>query len=120
MVPNWDFNAGQQGYAADGKSYAKVYDKADRLKDASATAIVCSALFELADLSGNKEYRKTAIAMLKSLSSDKYRAKLGENGNFIIMHCTGSLPHKAEIDVPLVYADYYYLEALARYKRFLE
>lgn len=120
LVPNWDFNAGQQGYAADGKSYAKVYDKADRLKDASATAIVCSALFELADLSGNKEYRKTAIAMLKSLSSDKYRAKLGENGNFIIMHCTGSLPHKAEIDVPLVYADYYYLEALARYKRILE
>ncbi len=60
-----------------------------------------------------------AVRMLKSLSSPDYRAPLGGNADFIIMHCTGSLPHKSEIDVPLIYADYYYLEALTRYKHLI-
>lgn len=119
MVPVWDFNAGQKGYVPDGDSYASKCAGVALYKDASASAVVASALFELAELSGSKAYRKAAVKMLKSLSSDTYRASAGENGNFIIKHCTGSLPHKAEIDVPLVYADYYYLEALVRYKRLL-
>lgn len=119
MIPVWDFNAGQKGYEPDGDSYAGKCAEVASYKDASASAVVASALFELAELSGRKSYCKAAVKMLKSLSSDTYRASVGENGNFIIRHCTGSLPHKAEMDVPLVYADYYYLEALVRYKRFL-
>lgn len=120
LVPLWDFNAGQEGYIPDGDSYAKEYSKVSELKDASATAIVCSALFELSQLANNQNYHDIAVQMLKSLSSSRYRAELGKNGNFIIMHCTGSLPHKSEIDEPLVYADYYYLEALSRYKKSLQ
>jgi hypothetical protein len=55
--------------------------------------------------------------MINSLSSDAYKAKLGENGGFLLKHSTGALPLDIEVDVPLVYADYYYLEALARYKK---
>lgn len=51
---------------------------------------------------------------MKSLASDEYTAKPGENGRFILMHSVGSIPHDSEIDVPLNYADYYYLEALLR------
>ena len=54
--------------------------------------------------------------ILKSLSSNQYLAEAGSNNNFLLKHSTGSLPHNQEIDVPLVYADYYYLEALLRYK----
>ena len=51
---------------------------------------------------------------MESLASPAYRAEVGTNGNFILMHSVGSIPHGAEIDVPLNYADYFYLEALAR------
>jgi len=53
--------------------------------------------------------------MLESLSSTDYKAKLGENNPFILMHSVGSKPAKSEVNTPLVYADYYYLEALLRY-----
>jgi hypothetical protein len=56
---------------------------------------------------------------MNSLASEAYRAKLGENNNFLLMHSVGSIPHNSEIDVPLNYADYYFLEALVR-KRDLE
>ena len=55
------------------------------------------------------------MKILKSLSSPAYLAKAGENEGFVLMHSTGSLPHGSEIDVPLNYADYYYLEAMKRY-----
>jgi len=118
LVPLWDFNAGQKGFKPDGDSYAAIYH--EKVKDASAASVVCSALFELGNFSENKIYTEIAIKMLKSLSSPTYRASLGQNANFIIMHCTGSLPHHTEIDAPLVYADYYYLEALNRYKKLLQ
>lgn len=121
LIPLWDFNAGMDGYIPDGVSYAKQYTNAKmQPRDASATAIVCSALFELGEFSQDKKYTDVAINMLRSLSSNSYRAQLGGNANFMIMHCTGSLPHKAEIDKPLVYADYYFVEALVKYKRLLE
>lgn len=116
LVPLWDFNAGQKGYEAEGKSYAVKFPGKE-LKDASAAAIVCSALFELGDLSKNKKYTNLAIKMLHSLASPEYRADLGTNADFIIKHSVGSIPHINEIDKPLVYADYYFLEALARYKK---
>ena len=119
MVPYWDFNLGMEGYIPGKDSYAAKTDGTIVSRDASAAAVVCSALFELADLAKRTSYRRVAIKMLESLSSPSYRAGFGENGNFIIMHATGSVPHNREIDVALVYADYYYLEALARYKRFL-
>lgn len=118
LIPYWDFNAGEPGYTPQGKSYACVYEGNPR--DASAAAIVCSALFELGEFTGKKKYTNKAVAMLRSLASEKYRAPLGENANFLIMHCTGSLPHKSEIDAPLTYADYYFLEALVRYKKTLK
>lgn len=117
LVPLWDFNVGQEGYIPQGKSYAVEYPA--KVKDASATAITCSALFELGEITGDESYTDLAVRMLKSLASPAYRAPLGENANFLIMHCTGSLPHRSEIDSPLVYADYYFLEALVRYKRLL-
>lgn len=115
LVPLWDFNVGQEGFTPDGDSYAVHCN--DKVRDASAAAIVCSTLFELGELSGEKQYTQTAIRMLKSLASPAYRARVGENAGFMIKHCTGSFPHQVEIDSPLVYADYYFLEALVRYKR---
>ena len=58
----------------------------------------------------------TRISPVTSLSSPAYRAPLGENGDFLLMHSVGSLPHNSEVDVPLNYADYYFLEALKRKK----
>lgn len=99
MVPYWDYNAP---------------DIPDAPRDASAAAITASALYELSGYTGNNDYIVKADYILKSLSNADYQAKLGENGNFILMHSVGSLPHGNEIDVPLNYADYYYLEALLR------
>lgn len=114
LVPIWDFNVDEAGYNAEGKSYAVEFK--EKLKDASAAAIVCSGLFELGQFTNQPSYTETAIKMLHSLSSPNYRAELGKNGDFILMHSVGSIPHHNEIDVPLCYADYYYLEALIRYK----
>jgi len=118
LVPLWDFNVGQEGYVPGKRSFAVEFQ--EKLRDASAAAIVCSALFELGELANDATYTETAIKMLKSLSSPKYRAALGTNGNFILMHCVGSIPHKSEIDKPLTYADYYFLESLLRYKKLNE
>ncbi|MBO9660701.1 MAG: glycosyl hydrolase family 88 [Chitinophagaceae bacterium] len=58
--------------------------------------------------------------MLHSLAGPSYRAVEGENGNFLLKHSVGSIPHQVEIDVPLVYADYYFIEALHRYDQLLK
>jgi unsaturated chondroitin disaccharide hydrolase len=102
-VPYWDFNAPVTSATP---------------RDASAAAIVSAALLELADYStaNQKRYRDAAGIMLKSLSSPAYLAELGTNQHFILKHSTGHLPHKSEIDVPINYADYYFVEALLRYK----
>ncbi|PAC30081.1 glycoside hydrolase family 88 protein [Flectobacillus sp. BAB-3569] len=96
------------------------YSKPGEERDASAGAIASSALFELAQYSKGKqkaEYLSNAIKMLETLSSPAFKAKIGENNHFILMHSTGHKPGNSEVDVPLVYADYYYLEALLRYKQ---
>ncbi len=81
---------------------------------------MASALLELSryvDKSAARKYWDAGSDALASLSSDAYRAKEGANNHFILMHSTGSMPGNSEIDVPLSYADYYYLEALLRYKQ---
>ena len=117
MIPYWDFNTGEAGYEPD-----FVFDR-EKFKiiprDASTAAITASALLELCNYSDdvrNKKYYDVAEKMITSLSSDKYRSRPGENHNFILKHSVGNLPGDNEIDVPLIYADYYFLEALLRYK----
>jgi rhamnogalacturonyl hydrolase YesR len=106
-IPYWDFNA-------------PTLPDPHTIRDASSAAIIASALLELGQYTNKKErtaYITAAEQMLTALASPNYRAKLGENGGFLLMHSTGSLPGKSEVDVPLTYADYYFLEALLRYKK---
>lgn len=85
-------------------------------RDASAAAVTSSALFELCGyLPDGQKYFDYAESILRSLSSPEYLAEPGTNCGFILKHSTGSLAHGSEIDVPLNYADYYYLESLKRY-----
>jgi len=67
-------------------------------------------------LTGRPEYKEVIVQAARSLASPAYRAKLGTNGHFLLLHSVGSILHNAEIDVPLIYADYYFLEALKRKK----
>ncbi|MBE8713573.1 glycoside hydrolase family 88 protein [Sphingobacterium hungaricum] len=116
LVPYWDFD--QNKLASDNKYYSK-----KDLRDASAAAIAASALLELAQYSKGKEgksYLAKAEKMIQTLSSNEYKAASKENGGYILQHSVGSIPHNTEIDVPLTYADYYYVEALVRYKRLLD
>jgi len=104
-IPYWDYNA---------------KDIPDTYRDVSAGSIMASALLELAqyevDAKKKEEYIAVGKKILQSLSSDSYRSKPGESGGFILKHSVGSLPGNSEVDVPLTYADYYFLEALLRYK----
>ncbi|MDD4399406.1 MAG: glycoside hydrolase family 88 protein [Dysgonamonadaceae bacterium] len=98
-VPFWDFDAPE---------IPNTY------RDVSAGAILASALYELSTYSNKMDYEAWADKIMTSLASSNYRAKLGQNGDFLLMHSVGSLPHNSEVDVPLNYADYYFLEALMR------
>ncbi len=99
LVPYWDYDAPAIP---------------DEPRDVSAAAVIMSALYELDTYLPDEGYRETADKIMTSLSSEEYLAAPGENGNFILKHSVGSIPHGAEVDVPLVYADYYFLEALSR------
>jgi unsaturated chondroitin disaccharide hydrolase len=115
MVPYWDYNAPDSGLVAEWKYDPSKYPEI--LRDASAAAIMSSALFELATYSDENGpgYRAAASEILKSLESPEY-FESAKNKYFILDHCVGSLPHGAEIDKPLIYADYYFLEAELRQK----
>lgn len=100
-IPYWDYDAPA------GESTPR---------DASAAAVTACGLLELSTMvPDGQKYFDYAEKILKSLSSDAYLAAPGENQGFVLMHSTGSLAHGSEIDVPLNYADYYYLEGLQRY-----
>ena len=107
-IPYWDFNApGIPG----------------AYRDVSAAAIISSALLELSEyvsVSDKKKYRNDAITILKNLSRPPYKTIGNEAGGFLLQHSVGHLPNKSEIDVPLSYADYYYVEAILRYLEKLE
>lgn len=90
--------------------------KRETPRDASAAAVIASAFLELSTFAENGDrYFDYAEEILKSLSSKKYLSEKGQNKGFVLMHSVGSLPHGSEIDTPINYADYYYLEALKRY-----
>jgi len=103
-VPYWDFDAP---------------DIPDAPKDASAAAVVASGLLELSQLEDNtqkaEEYKQAATNMLIELSSNKYQS--GDKKPSFLLHSTGHWPNKSEIDASINYADYYYIEALIRYKK---
>ena len=85
-------------------------------RDASAAAIIASALYELCTyVSSEKgeQYRKVADKMVNNMHHH-YQAPAGTHYGFLLLHCTGHFPAQSEVDVPLIYGDYYYLEALAR------
>lgn len=71
-------------------------------------------IISILDIPNANLYKEYADKMMESLSSSAYRAALGTNGNFLLMHSVGNLPRNSEVDVPLNYADYYYLEAIKR------
>lgn len=116
-IPYWDFNVNQPGFTPPWNYDPSKYPQQPR--DASAAAIAASAFIELSGYLGNREgkkYFKAAEQILSSLLSPAYRAEAGENGGFILKHATGGFPGGIEVDVPLSYADYYFVEALLRYK----
>lgn len=99
LVPYWDYNA--PGIPSEER-------------DASAAAVLASGLYELSTYSGKgKLYKAKADKIISSLTNH-YRSNPGDSKGFILEHSTGSKPGKSEVDVPLSYADYYYLEALLR------
>lgn len=119
-IPYWDFNVGQAGFKPDWDFDPNRFKEIPR--DASAAAITSSALLELSTFVKGKQkakYFDAAVAMLKSLSSDTYLNTDNNNPYFLLKHSTGNLPSNREIDVPLIYADYYFLEALTRYDKMI-
>ncbi|GAA4300833.1 glycoside hydrolase family 88 protein [Compostibacter hankyongensis] len=105
-IPYWDYDAPDIPHA---------------YRDVSAGAIMASALLELSTFEKKKKtaatYRQAAEKILTSLSSDRYRCTPGTYGGFLLKHSVGGLPGNVEVDVPLSYADYYFIEALMRYKK---
>ena len=102
-IPYWDFD---------------VPDITKEPRDASAAAIMASAFYELQDYSTNKnQYNDFADKILKSLI-EGYRSPIGTHKGFLLLHSTGHKPANGEIDTPIIYADYYFMEAMLRkYKR---
>ena len=103
-IPYWDFDSP---------------DIPDDVRDASAAAIMACGLIELSgyvekDLS--ERYLAVAQKMIRSLASDEYLAAEGEVYGFLLKHSTGFKLRNSEVDAPLTYADYYFLEALMRWK----
>lgn len=124
-IPYWDFNApgtpkamdkAAEGATMNRHAYADVV-----FRDASAGAIMASAFVELSTLTKNpaasEKYLDTARRQLTTFATEEYLAGEGENAFFILKHCVGNIPENSEVDVPLSYADYYFLEALVRYCR---
>jgi len=102
-IPYWDFD---------------VPDIPKASRDASAAAVVASGLLELSTYLNNKKgesYEIAAIEMLKSLSSPAYQSE-NKNSSFLL-HSTGHWPNRSEVDASIIYADYYYIEALLRWKK---
>jgi unsaturated chondroitin disaccharide hydrolase len=106
-IPYWDFNDPEIPNAP---------------KDASAAAVTASALLELstfvADSVKATAYRQKGEQMLQSLSTEKYQSR--NSNNAFLLHSTGHKPNGGEIDASIIYADYYYIEALLRLKKLRE
>ncbi len=106
-VPYWDFNAP---------------DIPDAKRDASAAAVMASGFLELSlydEGADAARWKELAIKQLRTLASPEYLAEEGTNGGFLLKHSVGNMNKNSEVDVPLSYADYYFLEALLRLKKLL-
>ncbi|WP_293712450.1 glycoside hydrolase family 88 protein [uncultured Parabacteroides sp.] len=106
-VPYWDFD---------------MPEIPNTTRDASAAAIMASSLIDLSQMNSNEfggKCLKMAEQQIRSLTSAAYLAEKGTNCNFALMHSTGHFRGNIEVDVPLTYADYYYVEALMRMKKLL-
>ncbi len=104
-IPYWDFDAPGIPNAP---------------RDASAAAILASGLLEFCtylNATEAKKYKEVARTIIKNLSYETYKSAPGESGGFLLKHSVGSIPHKSEVDVSLTYADYYFVEAMVRWKR---
>lgn len=102
-IPYWDYNS---------------IDIPATYRDASAGAILASALLELstyADVKKSAAYLQRAEQIIRALSTPTYTAKPRQNAGFLLKHSVGNIPGNSEIDTPLTYADYYYIEAMMRY-----
>ena len=104
LIPYWDFDA------------PKITKQP---RDASAAALVASGLIELSTYTKDavlaKTYLDKAEAMLVELSSKRYKS--ANKNTAFLLHSTGHYPNKSEIDHSIIYADYYYIEALLRLKK---
>lgn len=106
----------------DGVAYWDFNDPAvpDAYRDASAAAVMASAYIELSTLVGDRKHKKAYLSIaetiIRTLASDEYLCAPGECYGFLLKHSVGHMPAQSEVDVPLTYADYYFLEALLRYK----
>ncbi|HEX7756473.1 MAG TPA: glycoside hydrolase family 88 protein [Niabella sp.] len=105
LVPYWDFNA--PGIP-------------NEPRDVSAAAVMASGLLELSTYSKKGAYYRGLAEKILTNITNQYRAPVGKDFGFILLHSTGSKPSDSEVDVPLSYADYYYLEALLRLVRLKE
>ena len=103
-VPFWDYDAP---------------DIPNDVRDASSASLMASALIELSqyvDAEKSARYLDTAEKIIRSLASDEYLVAEGEDYGFLLKHSTGNKNSDSEVDVPLTYADYYFLEALLRWR----
>ena len=103
-VPFWDYDAP---------------DIPNDVRDASSASLMASALIELSqyvDAEKSARYLDVAEKIIRSLASDEYLVAEGEDYGFLLKHSTGNKNNDSEVDVPLTYADYYFLEALIRWK----
>lgn len=97
LIPYWDFDVSGD----------------NQPRDVSAAAIAASALLELQNYVPQQaaNYIDWAQKTLTSIGSEEYKL---EAPPFFLQHSTGSVPGKFEIDSPIIYAEYYYVEALLR------
>lgn len=107
LIPYWDYNAP---------------NIPNTLRDASAASIIASGLLELSRYTNGKESKSYVAAsrkIIEKLASDEYLAKPGSNGGFLLKHGVGFFLANSEVDQPLTYGDYYFLEAMHRYKEWV-
>ncbi|MHA7055819.1 glycoside hydrolase family 88 protein [Aquimarina sp. M1] len=98
-VPYWDFDAP---------------NIPSEPRDVSAAAIMASGLIELYEHTEDRKYLDFSDRIMSSLSSEKYVVQNKSNIPFILNHSTGNWPKNDEINGPINYADYYFLEAILR------
>lgn len=125
-IPYWDFNAPgtPEAFPSDAPGHPQKYPWREGEKiqrDASAGAIMASGFITLSCLTSDKELseqcKSAAERIIRTLASPMYFAQVDEQGGYLIKHCVGNIPGMSEIDVPLTYADYYFLESVVKYKR---